>query len=115
MLSRRIPVALTTVALLVAALVAPAGVGSQARAATTIDPDGPGGLDLTRAFTLTQGAPSSVIGYVEGGINWHTSSSARLADKVAINWREVPEPCAAASAARRSAGSSRASSCPART
>jgi hypothetical protein len=89
---------------LIAALVAAGGLSvipspaaPDAAAATTIDPRGPEGLDLTRAFTLTEGAPTSVIGYVEGGVNWHDDSAARLAPRTAVNWRETPVPCPAAS------------------
>jgi hypothetical protein len=76
--------------LLAAALAGPAPA---ANAAPTLDPNGPQGMDLTGAFTLSQGAPSSVIAYVEGGINWHGSDVATLAAHGYVNWHEVPVPC----------------------
>ena len=67
-----------------------------AEPAADLDRNGPAGLDLTRAWTLTRGAPTSVIGYVEGGINWHLPSAQHLSDHSYLNWRELPVPCATA-------------------
>ena len=86
----RLTASLTVAGVVAAALAAVAAPG--AAAAAPLDPFGPEGLDLHRAWTITQGAPSSVIGYVEGGVNWHLGNSRRLAEASYLNVRELPRP-----------------------
>jgi hypothetical protein len=86
----RLTAPMTVMGLLAGGVVALAAPG--AAAAAPLDPRGPEGLDLHRAWTITQGAPSSVIGYVEGGVNWHLPNSRRIAERSFLNVRELPRP-----------------------
>jgi hypothetical protein len=85
----RLTAPMTVVGLLVGTLTA---LAAPEAAAASLDPRGPEGLDLHRAWTITQGAPSSVIGYVEGGVNWHLPNSRRIAEHSFVNVRELPLP-----------------------
>ena len=59
------------------------------------DPEGAAGMSVDRAWRdFTTGRPDTVIAYIEGGINWHAGDAAELANKVFINRRELPPPCA---------------------
>ena len=61
------------------------------------DPEGSSGMWVDRAWRdYTTGRADTVIAYVEGGINWHDASAKDLVNKVYLNFRELPTPCAAA-------------------
>ncbi len=61
------------------------------------DPENASGMSISTAWqdfgSLATGRPDVVIAYIEGGINWHNGDAAELADKVYLNWRELPVPC----------------------
>ncbi len=57
------------------------------------DPEGASGMSVDKAWRdYTTGSPSTVIAYVEAGINWHAGDVADLADKVFLNTGELPKP-----------------------
>lgn len=59
------------------------------------DPEGASGMSVDLAWRdFTTGRSDTVIAYIEGGINWHAGDTAELANKVFINRRELPPPCA---------------------
>ncbi|SOD70338.1 hypothetical protein SAMN05892883_0057 [Jatrophihabitans sp. GAS493] len=89
---RRYPVLLLVAALTVTGTAVLAGTGAAAAAA--LDPLGPQGMNLTQAFTVTKGSASTVIAYVEGGINWQLPEASGLVDHIYINALETPVPCA---------------------
>ena len=63
------------------------------------DASGAAGMSIDKAWAkYSIGDPHTVIAYVEGGINWHhgAGDDAELADKVYLNWRELPVPCTGA-------------------
>ncbi|MGD0082467.1 MAG: hypothetical protein ABSD78_04625 [Acidimicrobiales bacterium] len=76
-----------------------AGVGATGHATTnSIDPYGAGGMNVDAAQSyLASGAdgvtPHAVVAYIEGGVNWHDSSSQDLANSMWINWHDTPVPC----------------------
>lgn len=61
--------------------------------ATAHDPENSAGMFIDQAWNqYSTGSPETVIAYVEGGINWHHGDAQELADKVFLNWRELPVP-----------------------
>src|SRR5581483_9352293 len=64
------------------------------------DPENASGMSISTAWqdfgNLAIGRPDTVIAYIEGGINWHYGDAAELADKVYLNWKELPVPCSGA-------------------
>jgi hypothetical protein len=66
----------------------------QCTRATASDPEGASGMSVDRAWSqYSTGRPDTVLAYVEGGINWHAGDVVDLADKVYVNWHELPVPC----------------------
>jgi hypothetical protein len=58
------------------------------------DPENSSGMWVDRAWRdYTAGTPSTVIAYVEGGINWHDDSARDLVNNVYLNRGELPVPC----------------------
>jgi hypothetical protein len=57
------------------------------------DPEGAAGMSVDTAWKdFTTGDPSTVIAYVEGGINWHNGDANELRDRVYLNAGELPPP-----------------------
>lgn len=57
------------------------------------DPENASGMSVDKAWQhYGTGSPSTVIAYVEAGINWHAGDVADLADKVYLNPGELPKP-----------------------
>ena len=57
------------------------------------DPENAAGMSVDRAWRdYTTGDPSTVIAYVEGGINWHNGDAQELRNRVYLNPRELPDP-----------------------
>jgi len=53
-------------------------------------------VDAAQAYLATgaNGSPPHVVvAYVEGGVNWHNSSSKNLANSMWVNWHDTPVPC----------------------
>ena len=51
------------------------------------------GAGVNRAWEVTTGRPDTVLAVLDSGIEWNTPE---LVNKVWLNWRELPLPCAAA-------------------
>ena len=57
------------------------------------DPENAAGMSVDTAWKdFTTGDPSTVIAYVEGGINWHNGDAAELRNRVYLNPKELPTP-----------------------
>ncbi len=57
------------------------------------DPEGAAGMSVDSAWRdYTAGDPSTVIAYVEGGINWHAGDAQKLRNRVYLNPKELPDP-----------------------
>jgi hypothetical protein len=57
------------------------------------DPENASGMSVDQAWKqYSPGRGDVVIAYIEGGINWHASDAADLANKVYLNPRELPPP-----------------------
>jgi FG-GAP-like repeat/Subtilase family len=57
------------------------------------DPEGASGMSVDKAWReVTAGRPDVTIAYVEGGINWHSSSARDLVNQVFLNAGELPAP-----------------------
>ncbi|TML42118.1 MAG: hypothetical protein E6G27_05490 [Actinobacteria bacterium] len=54
------------------------------------------GAGVNRAWEVTTGRPDTVIAVLDSGIEWNTPE---LVNKIWLNWRELPLPCAGATAA----------------
>ncbi len=67
--------------------------GSGGSSSSQVSANGPSGMNLNAAFGLTEGSPSTVVAYVEGGINWHLAEAAQLVNHIYVNWRQLPIPC----------------------
>jgi len=89
----------------VAAATLAAGLRATGHATTnTIDPYGPTGMNVDAAQSYLAGGadgvtPHVVVAYIEGGVNWHDSSSEDLANSMWINWHDTPVPCVGATVA----------------
>ncbi len=60
---------------------------------TATDPENAAGMSVDSAWRdFTTGDPSTVIAYVEGGINWHNGDAAELRNRVYLNPKELPTP-----------------------
>ena len=57
------------------------------------DPESAAGMSVDTAWRdYTAGDPSTVIAYVEGGINWHNHDAEELRNRVYLNAGELPAP-----------------------
>jgi hypothetical protein len=57
------------------------------------DAENAAGMSVDTAWKdFTTGDPSTVIAYVEGGINWHNGDAAELRNRVYLNAKELPTP-----------------------
>jgi hypothetical protein len=57
------------------------------------DAENAAGMSVDTAWKdFTTGDPSTVIAYVEGGINWHNGDAAELRNRVYLNPKELPTP-----------------------
>src|SRR3954452_19993079 len=57
------------------------------------DPESAAGMSVDTAWRdYTAGDPSTVIAYVEGGINWHNGDAEELRNRVFLNKGELPAP-----------------------
>lgn len=83
---------------LVFALALPTGASAGSCPSGKVTADGPCGMDLEDAFShYSTGNSEEIVAYIEGGINWHSSTAHEYVDNIYVNWHELPVPCSGAS------------------